>query len=150
LADVVLVLAVRTGRFYGKPMTAGHYYTVAGVDGATDLSGDGGPATKGRLNVPAAVAVDSAGNLLLADAINARVRVVAERTGSFYGKKTAGDIYTVAGSGEIYFEGFAGGFSGDGGPAANAVLFAPCGIAPFGTGLVVLDDRNNRVRAVSG
>ena len=115
------------------------------------FTGDGRPATKARLDGPAAVAVDSAGNLLVADAVNGRIRVVAERTGSFYGKKmTAGDIYTRVGSGPVIDGEFAGGFSGDGGPATSAVLFAPSGVAPFGKGLVVLDDRNNRVRAVSG
>jgi len=89
--------------------------------------------------------VDSAGNVLIADALNNRIRVVAERTGTFYGKKmTAGDIYTVAGSGRT------GGLYGDGGPATDAVLSDPCGVAPFGTGLVVLDTSNDRVRFVSG
>jgi NHL repeat len=95
----VVVFPVRKCRFYGMPMTVGHYYLVAGTSSA-GFSGDGGPATKAALNDPNAVAVDSAGNLLIADTGNDRVRVVAERTGSFYGKKmTAGDIYTVAGSG---------------------------------------------------
>jgi len=121
---VVKVRAVRAGRFYGRPMTAGHFY---------------------------AVAVDAAGNLLIADIVDARIRVVVERAGWFYGKKMrVGCIYTVADSGPTYLDGFAGGFSGDGGSAARAVLFAPCGVAPWGQGLVLLDSRNNRVRAVSG
>jgi NHL repeat len=63
------------------------------------------------------VAVDHAGNLLIADYGNNRVRVVAERTGTFYGKPmTAGDIYTVAGHGP-HGTGM-GGFSGDGGQGA--------------------------------
>lgn len=144
--DVVKVFAVSTGTFYGMAMTAGNFYTVAG-NAVLGFSGDGGPATAAELDSPAAVAVDSAGNLLLADAFNDRVRVVAERTGSFYGvQMTAGDIYTVAGSDQADNVGF----SGDGGPATNAALNTPCGIAPLGTGLIVLDDLNNRVRAVSG
>jgi hypothetical protein len=151
LASVVQVLAVKTGRFYGRRMTAGHYYTVAGSFPATGLSGDGGPAVKARLDHPGAVAVDGAGNVLIADTVNARVRVVAEHNGSFYGKRmTAGDIYTVAGSGPVYPDGDFGGFSGDGGPAVKAVLFGPCGVAARGGGLLVLDSRNNRVRAVAG
>ncbi len=144
-SSYVVVFPVKTGRFYGRPMTAGHYYLVAGNPVTTGFSGDGGPATKARLDNPGALAIDAAGNLLMADTGNNRIRVVAERTGTFYGKKmTAGDIYTVAGGGS------AGYFSGDGGPATKAVLASPAGVAPFGTGLVVLDDGNNRVRAVSG
>jgi hypothetical protein len=152
LASVVQVLAASSGRFYGRRMLAGRYYTVAGnYHAGPGLSGDGGPATAARLSHPGAVAVDRAGNLLIADTINARVRVVARRGGTFYGKRmTAGHIYTVAGSGPTYFDGDFGGFSGDGGPAVKAVLFGPCGVAALGKGLVVLDNRNNRVRAVSG
>jgi hypothetical protein len=152
LASVVQVLAVANGTFYGRRMAAGHYYTVAGRSQAPPgLSGDGGPATAARLSHPGAVAVDGAGNLLIADAINARVRVVAERRGTFYGKRmTVGHIYTVAGSGRVYDDGDFGGFSGDGGPAVKAVLFGPCGVAARGKSLLVLDNRNNRVRAVSG
>jgi hypothetical protein len=82
------------------------------------FTGDGSPATKAKLSSPAAVAVDSAGNLLIADDVNNRIRMVAERTGTFYGKKRiAGDIYRVAGGGSVSSEG--DGFSGDGGPASH-------------------------------
>ena len=95
----VRVVAERTGTFYGKAMTAGDIYTIAG-DGTGGLSGDRGPATKAGLFRPAGVAVDAAGNVLIADTLNNRVRVVAERTGTFYGQPmTAGDIYTIAGTG---------------------------------------------------
>ncbi len=56
--------------------------------------------------------MDAAGNLVLADTGNNRIRVVAGVTGTFYGQQmTAGDIYTVAGTGTA-------GYTGDGGPAA--------------------------------
>lgn len=146
----VLVIPVKPGTFYGMPMIPGHAYLVAG-GGNGELSGDGGPAINAGIGWIGAVAVDAAGNLLVADTTDDRIRVVAEHDGTFYGvKMTAGDIYTVAGSGTPDSENLHGGFSGDGGPATKAVLFAPCGIAPYGKGLLILDDRNNRVRAVSG
>ena len=95
----VRVVAARSGRFYGQAMTARHIYTVAG-DGTFTFSGDGGPATKAGLSFPEGVAVDPAGNLVIADTDAHRVRVVATRSGRFYGQAmTAGDIYTVAGDG---------------------------------------------------
>ena len=116
--DRIRVIAHHSGTFYGQPMTAGDIYTVAGT-GTGGFSGDGGPATAAELNSPDGVAVDHAGNLLIADTGNNRVRVVAETTGTFYGKPmTAGDIYTLAGTGT-------GRFSGDGGPATAAALNHP-------------------------
>ena len=72
----VRVIAHRTGTFYAQPMKAGDIYTVAG-NGETAFSGDGGPATRASLYYPTGLAVDSAGNLMIADTLNNRVRVVA-------------------------------------------------------------------------
>jgi DNA-binding beta-propeller fold protein YncE len=131
-------------------MTAGDIYTVAG-DGTQGFSGDGGPATSAELSGPDGVAVDGAGNLVIADLNNNRIRVVAVKTGTFYGQAmTAGDIYTVAGDGTQ-------GFSGDGGPATKAGMSLPNGINyPLGVAvdasgnLVIPDNFNNRIRAVAG
>jgi sugar lactone lactonase YvrE len=125
-------------------MTAGDIYTVAG-DGTRGFSGDGGPATGAELSFPQGVAVDSAGNLVIGDTGNHRVRVAAARTGRFYGRAmTAGDIYTVAGSGMR-------GFFGDGGPAARARLGRPFGVAVDGAGnLIIADMDNSRIRKVTG
>ena len=80
-------------------MTAGDIYTIAG-DGTAGFSGDGGPATTAELGNPKGMAVDAAGNVLIADTGNSRIRVVAAATGTFYGRAmTAGDIYTIAGDG---------------------------------------------------
>src|SRR6202042_3477811 len=90
----IRVLAESTGTFYGKPMTAGHIYTVAG-NGTRGVGGDGGPATSAEFWAPIGVTVDHAGNLLIADSLNGRIRVVAASTGIFYGQAmTVGDIYT--------------------------------------------------------
>lgn len=94
-ANVVRVLAVRSGRYYGIHMVAGRLYTVAG-SGADGYSGDGGPARHAALAGPGSVAVDRSGDLIIADSDNRAVRVVAARSGTFYGlPMRAGDIYTV-------------------------------------------------------
>ena len=137
----VRVVAASTGTFYGQAMTAGDIYTIAGNgDGA--FNGDGIPATSAGVN-PEGVAMDSAGNLVVADG-NSLVRVVAARTGSFYGQAmTAGDIYTVAGDGTR-------GYAGDGGPALSAALADPHDVAMDHDGnLVISDTFNNRVRVVA-
>ena len=89
--------------------------------------------------------VDAAGNLVIADYGDNRVRVVAASDGSYYGQPmTGGDIYTIAGTG-------AQGFSGDGGPATSATLHYPQGVTADGTGnVLVTDSGNNRVRMITG
>jgi trimeric autotransporter adhesin len=142
-ASLIQVRASSAGTFYGQPMKAGKIYTVAG-DGTTGFAGDGGPATSAELNFASGVAVDAAGNLVITDFANERVRVVAVSSGTFYGQSmTAGDIYTVAGDGTQ-------GFSGDGGPATSAGLDLPEGVAVDSAGnLVVADSYNNRVRVIA-
>jgi NHL repeat len=141
--DRVRVVAPRAGTFYGRAMTKGHIYTVAG-NGTFGFSGDGGAATAAELSVPEDVVVDGAGNLVITDSGNNRVRVVAASTGTSYGQAmTAGDIYTVAGNGTF-------GFSGDGGPATVAELGTPGQTVVDGAGnLVIADGANNRVRVVA-
>jgi hypothetical protein len=143
LNNRIRVVAARTGVFYGRPMTAGDIYTVAG-DGPPGFAGDGGPALAARLYNPADVAVDPAGNLVIADTQNDRIRVVAARTGVFYGRPmVTGDIYTVAGDGNP-------GLAGDGGPALDAEMNAPEGVTldPAGN-LVIADAGNCRIRVVA-
>ena len=139
----VRVVAATDGTFYGIPMTAGDIYTVAG-NGTTGSSGNGGPAPAAELDQPDGLAIDSHGNLVVADLANNQIRVVAATDGTFYGvPMTAGDIYAVAGTGHP-------GFAGDGGPAARSELDRPAGVAVDGRGdLVVADTGNNRVRLVA-
>jgi secreted PhoX family phosphatase len=138
----IRVVAASTGTFYGQAMTSGDIYTVAG--GGTKGLGDGGPATTAKLNQPFGVKVDGAGNLVIADTDNNRIRVVAASTGTFYGQAmTSGDIYTIAGDGT-------GGFSGDRGPATAAELSTPAGITIDSAGnLAIADTNNNRIRVVA-
>jgi DNA-binding beta-propeller fold protein YncE len=132
-------------------MTAGDIYTIAG-NGTGGFSGDGGPATSAKLNGPQGVAADAAGNLLIADTDNHRIRVVAASTGTFYGTSmTAGDIYTIAGNGTGQPAGTGtAGFSGDGGLATRAQFYGPRGVAVDAAGnLVIADQRNRRIRVVA-
>ncbi len=112
--------------------SAGNITTVAG-NGIAGFGGDGGPATSASLNDPRGVAVDSFGNLFIADRSNHRIRRV----------DSAGNITTVAGNG-------AKGFSGDGGWATSARLAFPTGVAVDGAGnLFIADEDNNRIRQVA-
>lgn len=105
--------------------------TVAGT-GAAGSGGDGGPATAAQLAFPAGVAVMPDGGYLIADNDNDRVRRVS----------ADGTITTVAGA--------AAGFSGDDGPAIDAQLNGPAGIASTGDGgYLIADAGNHRIRRVS-
>ena len=122
-AAEVRVVAGTSGTFYGQQMTAGDIYTIAG-NGTAGYSGDGGPATKASLSEPEELAIDKAGNIaVIVDPYDTSgtdvVRMIAARSGTFYGKKmTAGDIYTIAGGGTTL---------GDGGAATRAALEHPAG-----------------------
>jgi len=158
VADVfsrrLLLVAGRTGTFYGVRMRAGHVYAIAGT-GQPWLSGSGGPAAAAQL-LPNSEAIGRGGNLLVADAdystARSEIRLVAATTGTFYGQHViAGRIYAIAGIGRD-------GYSGDGGPAVLARLGMSNGysggeggaIAASRTGnLVIYDSGNNRVRVVA-
>ncbi len=105
--------------------------TVAGT-GEAGFGGDGGAAVEARLSLPFALAVDSSGNLYIADFGNRRIRKVDH----------SGVITTVAGSGHR-------GSQGDGGPATRAELSPPTGIAVDAGGtLFIADQFNHRIRRV--
>src|SRR5208337_173469 len=107
---------------------------VAGnKDGEAGFGGDGGPASQAQLNQPEGVAVDASGNLYIADTDNNRIRKISPN----------GIIPTVAGNGIA-------GFSGDGGPASQAQLNHPEGVAVDAQGnLYIADTGNNRIRKIS-
>ena len=114
-----------------KVDATGTITTVAGT-GEFGFGGDEGPATAAQLDFPRGVAVDSAGNLYIADAGNNRIRKV----------DATGTITTVAGTGEF-------GFGGDEGLATTARLAFPRGVAVDGAGnLYIADTSNQRIRKV--
>jgi hypothetical protein len=135
---LVRAFAVKSGRFYGQMMQAGHLYLVAGV--AHGEPGDGGPATQAQFDFMRGMTVDGAGNIVQTN--DFQVRVVAAKSGPFYGKQmTAGDIYTVAGDGNPFF-------SGDGVPALKAAM-EPTDVAVDGFGNLLIVDDFGRIRVVA-
>ena len=116
-----------------KVNTAGIISTVAG-NGNVRYSGDGVQATAAAVDRPEGLAVDSAGNLYIAETSSSRVRKVSP----------SGVISTVAG-----VTAGTNGFSGDGGPATAATLYGPIGLTvdPSGS-LYIADNVNGRIRRV--
>jgi hypothetical protein len=105
---------------------------VAGT-GTAGNSGDDGPATDAELHEPVGVAVTADGGFLIADSVNHEVRAVSP----------AGVITRVAGTGTA-------GNSGDDGPATDAQLTVPIGVAVTADGgFLIADSRNHEVRKVA-
>jgi sugar lactone lactonase YvrE len=113
--------------------STGSMAVIAGL-GMAGFMGDGGPATQAALSGPTAVAVDAAGNILISDSGNNRIRMVDAQTGI---------IATIAGTG-------APASGGDGGPAISAGLYIPIGLAFDAAGnLFIGEERGGRVRRIS-
>jgi len=120
------------GAFKIWKVTAKGIVLTAAGNALNSYSGDNGPASLAQLDTPAGMAFDSNGNLYVVDSANNRVRRISPD----------GSIVTVAGNGNS-------GFSGEFGPAVNAALNHPMGIAVDLLGfLYIADTGNNRVRAV--
>lgn len=115
--------------------TTGNVTVVAGNEARGGFStGDGAPAVTAKLTYPNGVAVDTFGNIFIADRTYCRVREVSV---------TTGNISTVAGTGTCFY-------SGDGGPASSAELNDPSGVAVDSTGNLFIADTNNcLIREVS-
>ena len=125
---------VETGNHIVRKVTSADILTTVAGNGVQGFAGDGGAATAAELDSPAGLALDSAGDLFIADSHNQRIREVVASTGV---------IRTIAGSG-------AAGFSGDGGAAILAQLDLPTALALDSAGnLFVADTRNHRVRRIA-
>ncbi len=109
-------------------LTPGGAITIFAGTGTAGYSGDGGPATDADLDYPLGLAFDQSGNLLIADTDNNVVRKVS----------STGTITTLAGTGMS-------GYTGDGGPAIQAALSDPEGLALDGNGNVYIADTYNQV-----
>jgi uncharacterized protein (TIGR03437 family) len=154
-----------------RKVSGGIINTVAGT-GITGFSGDGGPATQAKIDYPQDLTFDAAGNLYIADWLNNRVRKVANGTISTYAQlqgnvwglvfDASGNLYVSDESDSIVYRidptdkqtvvagtGTAG-FSGDGGPATQAMLNEPSGLALDALGnLYIADAKNGSVRMVT-
>ncbi len=126
--------------------------TIAGT-GFRGLEGDDGPATSAGMAQPTGVEVDHQGNIFIADSDNHRVRKVDGATnvmttvagiGKHY--KSASD--TGGGIGEIVDPATGAGYSGDGGPATEAMLSVPSGLALGPKGALFIADGQIRIRKV--
>ncbi|HEX4136208.1 MAG TPA: hypothetical protein VHY84_16460 [Bryobacteraceae bacterium] len=122
-----LYIADTHDRRIRKVSTTGVITTVAGT-GMNSFSGDGGQAVNAALSQPEGIAVDSQGNLYIADTGNNRIRRVTP----------SGIITTIAGSGTQ-------GYAGDGASALGAQLNAPTRIALDPSGNIYFTDNGNNV-----
>ena len=129
-----------TNRIRKVTIATGIISTVAGTGTAcsssTSACGDSGAATSAQLNQADDVALDSAGNLYIADTSDNRIRMVAATTGL---------ISTVAGTGVA-----CGSSCGDGSTATSARLAGPGGIAfDLSGNLYIADTNAYRIRKVN-
>jgi hypothetical protein len=113
--------------------TSGTLRVVAGT-GASGYSGVGGPATAAELDDPQGVGTDPQGDVYIADSVNCVVREVASHSGTRWGiRMTAGDIYTIAGTGSC-------GEGSIGGPPTHVQLWDPSDVVYGPSGDLLIAD----------
>jgi sugar lactone lactonase YvrE len=128
-----ILIAEWYGHRIRKVNNSGIISTIAGT-GTAGFSGDGELATAAQLNRPSNIAIDSSGNIYIADSYNHSVRKISITTGI---------ISTVAGTGVL-------GYSGDGEPATSATFNYIDGIGfDSADNLYIADTKNQRIRKVN-
>src|SRR5579864_7421721 len=145
LGTPTAVVTDATGNLYVSSLNGEYVFkidtlnsiTVLAGTGFAGFSGVGGLATSATLTAPAGIALDSNGNLLVADVLNQHVYEV---------DLTTGILSNIAGSASATNP--LGGFGGDGGSATQALLNAPQSVAVFGSTIYIADSLNNRIRSV--
>ncbi len=126
------IYTANDGNYIAKINTSGIVSHIAGISGF-GYSGDGGPATAATLNNPTGVALDSKGNIYIADNANNRVRMI----------NTSGIISTVAGNGNYLH-------NGDGGHATAASIWNPSDVSVDATGnLFICSSGSSCIRMVN-
>ncbi|HWG73839.1 MAG TPA: hypothetical protein VG184_07275, partial [Acidimicrobiales bacterium] len=144
-------VAAANGKIYVADTTGGVVDLLDPSTGQTTVVAGGGsgdangtPATSAALFAPVGVALDASGDLFISDQGDSRVEEVPAVGGTHFGiPMTAGELFTVAGSGHA-------GAAGDGGPGYAAQLNQPLGIAvDYNGDLFIADSGNNRVQEVS-
>ncbi len=152
-AHGVVLIANFNGVFEVTPgpqwLADGTISTIVGDSGCCGY-GDGGPPADAYVNNPQGLALDSRGDLIIADTWDNRIR---EITPGADGLLSDGTITTIAGLGDPLgstgSQGF-GGYTGDGGPAISASLLNPSGLAMNALGdLFIADTLNNVIREVT-
>ncbi|HML16369.1 MAG TPA: hypothetical protein VK419_05060 [Bryobacteraceae bacterium] len=175
-----LYIADSVNQVIRKVATSGTITTYAGNNkNGAGYAGDSGAATNAQLNGPTGLALDSAGNLYIADSVNGVIRQVLASNQYIYSLAGAGntggllnhpDDVVVDSSGALYITdtdnrrivkyssstittlagNFTSGFTGDNGPALNAELDDPVGLVRDSAGNIYFADTfNNRIRRIS-
>ena len=131
--EIFTLLTIYNNRIRKVNSTTGIITTIAG-NGTAWIFRRWWTCNKCYIKQSFGVAVDSNGNIYIADTYNNRIRKV---------NSTTGIITTIAGNGT-------GGYSGDGGIATNATLYHPFGVAVDSNGnIYIADHNNNRIRKVN-
>lgn len=139
--NLIRCVAASTATFYGIAMTANSIYSIIGTGNAS-FSATPATALTTALNAPKGLWVTSANNVVISDTGNSAIRLFAASSGTYYGLTcTAGEVYTVAGTGTP-------GYSGDGGLASGAMLSSPLGLTTKSHDIFVADSANARIRSV--
>lgn len=140
----IVMVPAAAGNYFGKTMAANAYYAIAGTFGVSGFAGDGNMAGTGtQFNSPAALRFTPQGDLIIADTMNHRIRLIPTVSGHRFGMTRAMNIVnTLAGNGSP-------GSYGEGIMATTAQVCAPVGLAINSSGnLFFADTQNHRIRQV--